>query len=138
MGERIQHVAMIIFALALVALLAMMNGTIHDIGGSVSDKLSRSYASTDTVELDAFDNTRINGETVINAIRSYNNIYKHELRISVTNNGSTYTYGTNCDYDSYDVTDPDNVRYIDPDSVYTATLVKNTNDIITTIEFIKE
>lgn len=138
MGERIQHSALIIFALAFIAILAMMNGTVRDIGGSVNGQLTRTYAATEMHELQAFDDTKVTGTTVISAIKNYNSLYSYDMGIAVTTSRGTYTYGAGGTYDSYDVTNSGDSRYINPTKSFSAALVENGNGVITGIEFVEQ
>lgn len=138
MGERIQHSALIIFALAFIAILAMMNGTVRDIGSSVNGQLTRTYAATEMHELQAFDDTKVTGTTVISAIKNYNSLYSYDMGISVTTSRGTYTYGAGGAYGSYDVTNSGDSRYINPTKSFSASLAENANGVITGIEFTEQ
>ena len=124
MGERIQQVAGIIFALAFIAILAMINTNILGFGTSVNDKLARSYADTEAYELQAFDDTRFTGSTVISAVNNRENLYTTPLEIHL--NGTVVTSVS---------TTPGSANYVNSAGAYTAQLLVNTNDIVYGIEF---
>lgn len=128
MGERIQHVAGIVFALMFVAILAMMNANVLGIGSSVNDRLARTYGMTEMHELQAFDETTVTGSTVISAIKNYDTLYDYNMVITV--DGTNYG-DTNAGYRSY----AEAVRNISPTNSYTAELVTNSNGMTTGINF---
>lgn len=121
MGERIQHIAGIVFALMFIAILAMINSSVLDIGGSVNDRLVRTYGVTEMHELQAFDDTTVTGATVRSAINNADVLYDYELEVWV--DGTQYGDGH---------ADPSSIR---PDAMYEASLDINANGMTTGIRF---
>lgn len=138
MGNRIQTVAGIIFALAFVAILAMMNTTVIDIGESVNGQLSRTYETTELQELKAFDDTTVTGATVISTIKNYDSLYTYDMTIKVKTGSTTTTYGANGTYKKYTTTNASDAKYINPAKSYKATLESNANGVYTTISFVQQ
>lgn len=139
MAERIQHIAGIIFALAFVALLALLNTNAINIGQNVNRQLSRTSTASETYELQAFDGTTVTGATVISAIKNYDALTAYDMAISVvTKSGSvsvTTTYGAGGTYVKYDPTSqPANTR-ITPTKSFRAELVENINGILNGVKF---
>lgn len=130
MGERIQHVAGIVFALMFVALLAMINSNVLGIGNSVNDRLERTYGTTEMHELLAFDDTRVTGSTVISAIKNYDSLYEYDMVINVEGD----EYGdSDMGYHDYNYAR----SHISPADSYTAELDTNANGMTTGITFTK-
>lgn len=120
MSERIQWVASIIFALAFVALMSVMNMDVLHYGANVNNRVNNQIAVSESYELQNFDGTTVTGDTVKSAIKNQDTLYTSNLEIVV--DGTTYPVGSNTDS-------------ISLSSKYTATLVRNGNDIITGVEF---
>lgn len=137
MGNRIQTVAGIIFALAFVAILSMMNTTVVDIGESVNGQLSRTYKTTELQELKAFDDTTVTGATVISTIKNHDSLYTYDMTIEVETGSTTTTYGAG-GYDKYTATNASDAKYINPAKSYKAELIQNENDVYTTIKFVEQ
>ena len=120
MSERIQWVAGIIFALAFVALLSMMNMDVLRYGASVNSRVNNQIAVSESYEMQSFDGTVVTGDTVKSAIKNQNTMYTHNLEIKVDN----VVYPVNSNTDSIGLS-----------TKYTATLITNPNGIITGVEF---
>lgn len=128
MSNRLQSIAEIVFALTFVGLLALICTGVLRFGGNVNQQITRTNAVTEMHELRAFDDTIVTGDTVISAIRNYDNIYEYDLTINV---GST-VYGAG-GITSYDPS----TGGISPTDSYSASLITNTNGIVTGIQFTK-
>lgn len=61
MSERIQWVASIIFALAFVALLSVMNMDVLHYGANVNNRVNNQIAVSESYELQNFDGTVVTG-----------------------------------------------------------------------------
>lgn len=120
MSERIQWVASIIFALAFVALLSVMNMDVLHYGANANNRVNNQIAVSESYELQNFDGTVVTGDTVRSAVKNQDTMYTSNLEIVV--DGTTYPAGSNTDS-------------IGLSSKYTAELVRNANDIITGVEF---
>ena len=132
MSNRLQTIAEIIFALAFIAVLALISSGVLSFGQNVNQQISRTNAVTEMRELRAFDDTSVTGATVISAIRNYDSIYNYALTITVTNPSGTKTYGAGGTA-AYDVSS----NFINPTDSYKATLNYNTNDVVTGVVFTK-
>ena len=124
MSERIQEIAGIIFALAFVAILAMISTGVIDMGTSVNNRLSRSYADTEAYELQAFDNVKVTGSTVISAVNNRDNLYT--IPLTITLNGNEIT-STSTSYGA--------VNYVNSGASYNASLLVNANGVVYGIAF---
>lgn len=139
MAHRIQEVVSVIFALAFVSLLAMMNGNVIVIGQNVNRQLNRTSVAAESYELQAFNDTNVTGATVISAIKNFDALTNYELCIEVTTKNSgaaiTTTYGAGGTYRQYSpAAQPSNTR-ITPTKSFHATIAENINGVLTAIEF---
>lgn len=124
MSERIQEIAGIIFALAFVAILAMISTGVIDMGTSVNNRLSRSYADTEAYELQAFDDVKVTGSTVISAVNNRDNLYT--IPLTITLNGNEIT-STSTSYGA--------ANYVNSGASYNASLLVNANGVVYGIAF---
>lgn len=127
MGQRIQHIAEVVFALMFIAIIALMNSNVLGIGNSVNAQLSRTYEATEMRELASFDNTMVTGSTVISAVKNYDNLYNYDMAIYV--DGTPYGAAAGAKDYSYAST------HIDPTSSFNASLEANSNGVTTGIRF---
>ena len=142
MGNRIQSIASMVFALAFVALLAILNTNILGIGQSVNKQLDNTHLAIQESSLNDFNDTLVTGQTVINTIKNRDRLYDYELQIIVkTTDGGNTTYGPDGE-DSYDSngTPVSDVNYISPVGSFKADIeydngANNGNGIITGIVF---
>lgn len=124
MGDRIQQIAGIIFSLAFIAILAMINTSVLGFGANVNDRLTRSYAATEAYELEVFDDQKVTGSTVISAVNNRENLYTAPLVIQL--NGAEVTSTS---------TTPGAANYVNSGASYTAELLENANGVIYGIAF---
>lgn len=127
MGQRIEHIAGIVFALMFIAILALMNSNVIGIGNSVNDQLSRTYEATEMRELASFDDTKVTGSTVISAIKNYDNLYHYDMEIYV--DGESYGAAAGARDYAYAST------HIDPTASFSAALEANANGVTNAIWF---
>lgn len=120
MGERIQWVAAMLFSLAFVALLSTMNSSVLHYGANVNNRVNNQLVVSESYELQSFDDTLVTGDTVRSAIKNQDTIYTNKLAITV--NGQSYSASSN-------------VNNISLTQTYRASIVRNTNNIITGISF---
>jgi len=142
MGGRIQTIAKVIFALAFVAILALMNSGILNLGSNSNKKLNNTLSMTDSYELSTFENTVVTGDSVISAIRNCKNLSSStKLKVTVKTNSNTtgaaygYTSTSSDTFNDYTETDPRDNDFINPTAEFDATLDTNSNDIVTEIVF---
>lgn len=135
MGERIQYVASILFALAFVALLSIMNSNVLQYGAAVNSRVNNNIELSETYELQSFDSTTVTGDTVISAIRNSDTLSNQKLTIEVrTSDGRTTSYGEGGTFPSYSVT-AGQPYYIGPSQKFTSALIRNANEIVTKVLF---
>lgn len=125
MGNRIQTMASIIFALFFVAILAQMNTSVLKFGADMNGKVNNTLTVSENYELDAFDNTQVTGDTVISAIHNRETLCSNRP-IEISINGYVITGN-----------DDAAINSISPSRVYTATLMRNANDVVQTIDFVE-
>lgn len=139
MADRIQQIVGIIFALAFVAILAMINTNVLNFGQSINNQLQRTNMKAETYELEAFNGTTVTGATVISTINNYKTLTEYELKIEVTNIGETaptiFGVGGHSSYKAYKAENPE--YSISPISSYDADLKTNDNGLQNTIVFIQ-
>lgn len=122
MGERIQWVAGVIFALAFVALLSTMNMDVLRYGSNVNNQVNNQIAVSESYELQNFDGTLVTGDTVRSAVKNQDTLYTSKLEIRI---GS--------DWDSASVVN--NADDIGLSQKYEAHLHRNANNIIDGVYF---
>lgn len=123
MGHRIETMASVIFALLFIGILSTMYGTVNRYGSEVNRKVGNTVSVAENYELQAFDGTKVTGDTVISAINNRNSL-SSKLTLRITVDGREVA----SDYASLGET-------INPSTIYNATLEKNANDVIETIAF---
>ena len=132
MADRIQQVVGIIFALAFVAILAMINTNVLNFGQSINNQRQRTNMKAETYELQAFNETKVTGATVISTINNYKTLTEYELKIEVINIGddepTVFGVGGYQSYGSSGYT-------INPIHSYNARLRENVNGVQNIIYF---
>lgn len=123
MGNRIQTIASIIFALLFIGILSMMNSTVLQFGSNVNHKVGNTVSISENYELNSFDGTRVSGDTVISAINNKDTL-SSTLQLTIIVDGVPVT-GT---YAESGLT-------INPNTVYQAELQRNVNDVVENIVF---
>lgn len=130
MGSRIQYVASVIFALAFIALMSMMNSSVFRYGANVNSQINNQIVAAESYELQSFDGTLVTGDTVRSAVKNRDTIYTSKLTIQVETMSGIKTYAA----DSVPGIDTD-TSDIELTRTYKATLDRNANDIITGVTF---
>ncbi|WXR61384.1 hypothetical protein WG909_13930 [Peptostreptococcaceae bacterium AGR-M142] len=143
MNKKILIVATLVFALAFVAVLAVMNSGLLSTASNANKKLSNTLSMTSDYELETYNGTTVTGDTVISAIKNAKTLSSNtKLEIEVkTKEGATDKYGFvdgKDDFTDYTETDSRDNDFINPTANFEASLTKNDNDIITGIEFVQE
>lgn len=132
MGDRIQKIAGIIFALAFVGILAMMNQQVMLFGSDVNQQVHNTSTVSVDYELEPFNGTVVSGDTVISAIKNRNSLTSSNLSIQVENDEGVITYSD----EAGDETSYDKSRFeIVITDKYTAELAANANGVVTQIVF---
>lgn len=123
MGQRIETMASMIFALVFVAILSTMAVTVNRYGSVVNQKVGNTVSVSENYELASFDGTKVTGDTVISAINNRATLSaKFVLHITVDGVEITGDYA-------------DSGLVINPSGAYDATLERNANDVIETVAF---
>lgn len=136
MGNRIQWVAGVLFSLAFVALLSIMNSSTVRYGVNVNNQINNTLSISSSYELQTFNETLVTGDTVISAINNRDTLSTNKLSIRViTDDGDESVYGEG-GLDSYAASSVSDPRYIGPSQAFKASLSKNDNDVITQVEFV--
>lgn len=123
MGNRIQTIASVIFALLFIGILSMMNSTVLQFGTDVNRKVGNTVSISENYELNSFDGTRVTGDTVISAINNKDTL-SSTLQLNIVVDGTLVT-------GSY----KDSGLTINPNAVYQAELQRNVNDVVENIVF---
>lgn len=141
MGDRIQQVATTIFALAFAALLAVLSSNFLFTGVTINEQMSRTYANNEMYELNKLSEASVSGATVISAIKNYDVIYDYKIEILVETNSGRAAYGAEITSDGgyqrnpTNYTDTSSMYYINPQAKFEGEIIRNNNDIITSIKF---
>lgn len=132
MGDRIQKIAGIIFALTFVAILALMNQQVLHFGSDVNRQVHNSSTVSVDYELEPFNGTTVSADTVISAINNRNSLTSNSLSIMVKDSSGNeiaeYEATTNEKYDQ-------STGAVDATKRYTAELVTNANAVVYQISF---
>lgn len=132
MGDRIQKIAGIIFALAFIGILATMNQQVIHFGTNVNRQINTSSAASVSYELEPFNGTIVSGDTVISAIKNRNSLTSASLNIKVENStGVELEYNDNGGLEKYDPA----TGTIGPQERFEATLNTNANGVVSEIFF---
>ena len=103
MGDRIQKIAGIIFALTFVAIMALMNKQVLQFGSDVNRQVHNSSTVSVDYELEPFNGTTGSADKGISAINNRNSLTSNTLSIEVQySDGSTlavYDASTSEKYD---------------------------------------
>ena len=120
MGERIQWIASVMFALAFVAILSVMNSNVMQFGNHVNNQVNNKISVAESYEVQTFDETVVTGDTVLSAIKNQDTLYTNKLSITV--DGTEYG-------------PTDNTNSISLSKKYKASLQRNANDMIVGVSF---
>lgn len=143
MGSRIQKIAFIVFALLFVAIMAVMNTSVLNLGTNANKQLSTTLQTSDSASLGVYDDAVISGSTVQSAAKNPSSVSSTQLQIGVATkadpNGRVYTNdkkysGSNSDTTS--TLDPNTM--INTGSQFRSHLVYNSNGVVVAIYFIQE
>lgn len=134
MGDRIQKIAGIIFALTFVAILALMNQQVLHFGSDVNRQVHNSSTVSVDYELEPFNGTFVSGDTVVSAINNRNSLSSSSLSVLVIDSGGgEMLYDANTP-DKYDQSSGN----VELSSKYKAELATNANGVVHQILFTEE
>ena len=83
MGSRIQHIAFIVFALLFVAIIAVINTGILNMGTNANKTLSTTVQTSNSSTMELYNNTKIAGDTVAAAAKNPNSLANTSMTIYV-------------------------------------------------------
>lgn len=138
MGSRIQHIAFIVFALLFVAIIAVINTGILNMGTNANKTLSTTVQTSNSSTLELYNSTTIAGDTVAAAAKNPNSLANTSMSIYVVTKAMTALpskpYDNNNKYQAKSG-DPD---YINSSAQFNSYLLQNSNGVISGILFIQE
>lgn len=160
MEHKIITIAAIVFALVFVLILAVMMGTITNKANTANTQLSDTLNMTGGTGLERYDNTEVNGQTVIDACKNASAIggnTKLIIAVQTTASGSSYAiygYGQSggssigdagdkgsisatpdTKWHSYDASTAAENDVINSNAQFSSKLIVNTNGVTTGILF---
>lgn len=141
MNKKIITIAGIVFALIFVVLLAVMMGTITTKANSANSKLVDTLEMTDNTSLSIYDGKIVKGESVISAIQNVKSIgggMKLQINVKTKGTDKTESYGYVGGSETiteYKITNPEDPKYINSSANFQSELAKNSNDVVTGINF---
>lgn len=140
MGERVQKIAFLIFALAFVAIMAVLNTSILTLGTSANGQLTATVSSNDSA-LAIYDQGDVYGSTVINCAKDPSKVCSTDMRVFVVTNASAQDsakvkeYGTVAN-EKYM---PDGgINDINSTAKFNSYLCYNANNVCTGILFVQD
>lgn len=138
MGSRIQHIAFIVFALLFVAIIAVINTGILNMGTNANKTLSTTVQTSNSSTLELYNSTTIAGDTVAAAAKNPNSLANTSMSIYVVTKAMTNLpskpYDNNNKYQAKSG-DPD---YINSSAQFNSNLLQNSNGVISGILFVQE
>lgn len=145
MGSRIQKIAFIIFALLFVAIMAVMNSTVLNLGTNGNKQLSTTLQTSDTASLEVYNDATVAGSTVLSAAKNPSSISSTNLIIGVVTRADTSGHKYDTTADDYSTTSSyasviknDQNAIINSGSQFKSHLVYNTNGVVSGIYFIQD
>lgn len=149
MGSRIQKIAFIIFALLFVAIMAVMNSTVLNLGTNGNKQLSTTLQTSDTASLEVYNDATVSGSTVLNAAKNPSSVSSTNLTIGVVTKavpGTVKAYATTTgnDENAFGVSTEKYVgstsdgSAINSGASFHSYLVNNANGVVSGILFVQE
>ena len=136
MGSRIQHIAFIVFALLFVAIIAVINTGILNMGTNANKTLSTTVQTSNSSTLELYNNTKIAGDTVANAAKNPDSLANTSMTVFVATKASTepeaYTNSKKYKAQSSDS------KYINSSAQFDSYLCENDNGVVSGILFVQE
>ena len=137
MGSRIQHIAFIVFALLFVAIIAVINTGILNMGTNANKTLSTTVQTSNSSTLELYNNTTISGDTVANAAKNPDSLANTSMTVFVVTkadgdkvraytNSSKYQAKSNEDW------------YINSSAQFKSYLCENDNGVVSGILFVQD
>lgn len=139
MGSRIQKIAFIVFALLFVAIMAVINTGILNMGTNANKQLSTTVQTSNASTLELYNNTTISGDTVAAAAKNPDSLGNTGMTVFVAtkagSSGSPEAYTASKKYTSIGSSD---TKYINPSAQFKSFLCENNNGVVSRILFIQE
>lgn len=139
MGSRIQKIAFIIFALLFVAIMAVMNSTVLNLGTNGNKQLSTTLQTSDTASLEVYNDASVAGSAVLSAAKNPSSVSSTNLKIGVLTKAAGTTMKV------YIANGSDDNKYsgsgndaINASSQFRSYLCYNANGVVTGIAFIQD
>lgn len=159
MEHKIIAIAAIVFALVFVLILAVMMGTITNKANTANTQLSDTLNMTGGTGLERYDNTEVNGQTVIDACKNASAIGGNSkliiaVKTTAASSNAIYGYGTSggssigdagdsgsvsaspdTKWHAYDASAADEKNVINSNAQFSSKLIVNKNGVTTGILF---
>lgn len=142
MGSRIQHIAFIVFALLFVAIIAVINTGILNMGTNANKTLSTTVQTSNSSTMELYNDTRISGDTVASAAKNPNSLANTAMKIYVVTK-ATHVMPTNKETGLYDNDNKYQAKsgadnYINSSAQFESHLLQNGNGVTSGVLFIQE
>lgn len=136
MGSRIQHIAFIVFALLFVAIIAVINTCILNMGTNANKTLSTTVQTSNSSTLELYNNTKIAGDTVANAAKNPDSLANTAMQVFVVtkSNNTQATYDNAHKYKAQSSAK----EYINSSAQFDSYLCENDNGVVSGILFVQD
>ena len=131
MGSRIQHIAFIVFALLFVAIIAVINTGILNMGTNANKTLSTTVQTSNSSTLELYNNT-----TIANAAKNPDSLANTSMKVFVVTKSSN-TQSTYDNSHKYKAQSTDSA-YINASAQFQSYLCENDNGVVSGILFVQE
>lgn len=142
MGSRIQHIAFIVFALLFVAIIAVINTSILNMGTNANKTLSTTVQTSNSSTMELYNNTKISGDTVAAAAKNPNSLANTSMTIYVVTKAKNALptkagEGLYSNDNKYQAKSGD-PNYINSSAQFDSYLLQNDNGVTSGVLFIQE
>lgn len=135
MGERVQKIAFLVFALAFVAIMAVLNTSILTLGTSANGQLTSTISSNDSA-LAIYDQGSVYGSSVSSCAKDPGKVCATEMNVFVITCADTA--GAKYDVNNKYTAAVNEDQRINSAAKFESHLCYNTNQVCTGILFIQE
>lgn len=136
MGSRIQKIAFIVFALLFVAIMAVINTGILNMGVNANKQFSNTIQTSNSSTLELYNNSKISGDTVSAAAKNPDSLATSGMTVYVITKASSSETSYNSD-NPYEAQSSD-ATYINPSAQFRSYLCANDNGVVSGILFIQD
>lgn len=141
MGSRIQHIAFIVFALLFVAIIAVINTGILNMGTNANKTLSTTVQTSNSSTMELYNKTKIAGDTVAAAAKNPDSLANTSMTVYVVtkaqNGLGEKKQGIYDNSNKYQAKSNDD-WYINSSAQFDSYLLQNSNGVTSGILFIQE